>query len=386
MILLLAFLLAAAESVPAPEEISPRTRFDALVDEIGALREDLERLDRAERGLLSEREALEVRSAMLSRQVESLHLQREDALRELDATRFGLIGLGREARRREEDLAQQLRQVYVLGRERELGLVLALDRPVDLMRGLAYLDLLARRESAALTGLRQARSEAEALERSLAAQTEALETMEAQQREKVFELEEVRGRQSELLRSIGVDRQAHQRAIDELTRAAEALEAAIVASLAGAPETPREAPVPVLDLERLKGTISWPADGPVTVPFGDIRNAKFGTLTPHPGLDIQTRPRAPIRAVLGGRVVFARRFSGYGNAVLLDHGEGFMSVYARAAVLQVAEGQEVLTGQILGVGPEAGPDEEAPSVYFEFRRDGRAVDPSDWLKRNPAQR
>jgi murein hydrolase activator len=148
--------------------------------------------------------------------------------------------------------------------------------------------------------------------------------------------------------------------------------------LRGAPEA---AGAGWVDPERLRGVLPWPAPGRIRVPFGDIVHPRFRTVTPHPGVDIETDPGAPVKAVLGGRVVFSRRFAGYGNTVLLDHGERYLSVYARAAVLRVTEGQEVIPGQTLGIAPESGADGGAPLIYFELRHEGRTMDPAGWLKR-----
>jgi septal ring factor EnvC (AmiA/AmiB activator) len=90
--------------------------------------------------------------------------------------------------------------------------------------------------------------------------------------------------------------------------------------------------------------------------------------------------------VLAGRVVFSRRFSGYGNTILLDHGGHYLSVYARAAVVSVKEGDQVLPGQVIGYSAEQAFDNGPPTVYFEMRRDGRAVDPAQWLMRKAASR
>jgi septal ring factor EnvC (AmiA/AmiB activator) len=193
---------------------------------------------------------------------------------------------------------------------------------------------------------------------------------------KAEELKEVRARSAEILRSTREDQESHRRAIAELARAASALEKAIVA---GSEESTNPA---TIDIVALKGAISWPVSGMIDVPFGDIKHPRFKTVTPHPGLDIRTEAAAPIRAVLGGRVVFSRRFSGYGNTVIIDHGGKYLTVYARAAVLKVAEGDEVLTGQVLGLSGDRAFDGGPPTVYFEIRHEGRALDPAAWLKRN----
>jgi len=201
------------------------------------------------------------------------------------------------------------------------------------------------------------------------------------ERDQAVALEGVRLEAAALLRSIREEAEVHRAAIDELTRAAEEMEHAIVEGLRGG-QTPGAV---AIDMRALKGALEWPVPGRVSVPFGDIRHKAFGTVTPHPGIDIETSPRAEVAGIAGGTVVFSRRFSGYGNTVLVDHGGGYLSIYARLGTPKVAEGDEVLPRQTLGLAADeqsGGP----PMIYFELRKDGKAVDPAGWLKRKMAAR
>jgi len=385
-------LLAAQEPVPAAP---PERHFEALVSEIATLRSELAGIDRREQGVLADLERLQTESELLARESERLELEQARARRELQDSQLALESARRAVETAETRLASQLREVYTMGRQREVRVLLALSEPVDLLRGLAYLDVMARRQSGLLETVRTTRAETEALERTLAARDESLRDLAARKRLKAAEIEGVRARASAMLESIREESDAHRRAIGELTRAAEGLEAAIVASRGlldhndSGENSGGRAVVPgppQLDIGILRGAMEWPVQGRIEIPFGDIRHPKFGTVTPHPGLDIEAAPREPIRSVLGGRVLFGRRFSGYGNTVLVDHGDGYLSVYARAAILSVSEGQEVVIGQILGYAADQAFDGGPPTVYFEFRHGGTPVDPAGWLKRRSTNR
>jgi murein hydrolase activator len=374
---------APVKQTPAPPVSAPgaQAHFEALVTEIGDLRSELDKIDRRERGILHDIDKLDLEATLHARELERLAMLRERARADLDESRPRLESIRREAGESERALAGQLREVYKAGMQGDLRLMLAVTDPVDLLRGLAYLDALARRRTERVSALRRSRSEMEAMERSLEAQAESLADLQKQTEAKAGQLEQVRHSASDLLRATREDGEAHRSAIAELTRAAEELEAAIVE---GQAQEGSSGPtgVPAIDVARLRGALPWPAPGRLSVPFGDVRHPRFGTVTPHPGVDIETEPGAPIRAVLAGRVLFSRRFSGYGNTVLLDHGGRYLSVYARAASLSVGEGEDVVTGQVLGASPERGLGGGPPIIYFEFRQDGKAVDPALWLKRN----
>jgi len=393
----LALLLPAAEtgaSPAAPVTPAPEEHFEALVAEIASLRSELDGLDRREQGAIAELDRLGTESELLAREVERLDLQRARAERDLASSRLALEEARRSVAAAESKLSARLRQAYTMGRQREVRVLLALSEPVDLLRGLAYLDVMARRQSGLLESVRRSRAETEALESTQAARVESLAAVAERKKEKAAQLQEVRRHAREVLDSTRKEGDAHRNAIAELTRAAEDLEQAIVASRGllkqneGGADAGTAAPPgpPRIDIDRLRGAMEWPVEGTIAVPFGDIRHPRFKTVTPHPGIDITAEPRAAIRAVLGGRVVFSRRFSGYGNTVLVDHGDGYLSVYARAAVLSVSEGQDVVLGQVLGHAAEEAFDGGRPTVYFEFRHGGEPVDPAQWLKRSGDRR
>jgi septal ring factor EnvC (AmiA/AmiB activator) len=120
-------------------------------------------------------------------------------------------------------------------------------------------------------------------------------------------------------------------------------------------------------------------EGRVRAGFGRRKHPRFDTYTVHNGLEIETPPDAPVRAVHEGRVVFADRFRGYGLMVVVDHGGKHHSLYAQLAEIAVAPGQDVAAGTILGTADPSGT--AGPGVYFEMRFQGRPEDPQSWLER-----
>ena len=97
-------------------------------------------------------------------------------------------------------------------------------------------------------------------------------------------------------------------------------------------------------------------------------------------LDLASTVGEPVRAVFDGVVAFSDWFKGYGNLVILEHGGGFMTVYAHASERLVAPGERVVGGQVIALGGDTG-SLEGPKLYFEIWRDGRPEDPAGWLAR-----
>jgi septal ring factor EnvC (AmiA/AmiB activator) len=117
--------------------------------------------------------------------------------------------------------------------------------------------------------------------------------------------------------------------------------------------------------------------GPLRAGFGRRKHPRFDTYTVHNGIEIEAAGDALVRAVHGGRVVFAERFLGYGLMVVVDHGGKHHSLYAQLASVSVAPGQEVAAGEVVGLADPAGP--QGQPVYFEMRYQGRPEDPEAWL-------
>jgi septal ring factor EnvC (AmiA/AmiB activator) len=127
-----------------------------------------------------------------------------------------------------------------------------------------------------------------------------------------------------------------------------------------------------------KGRLPLPAPGPITVAFGRVVNPRFNTVTVQNGIDVGAPAGAPVRAVAPGRVVHAGWFKGYGNLVIVDHGEGYHTLVAHLGTMRTAMGEDVAAGAILGTVGDSG-SLKGPYLYFEVRERGRPVDPRPWL-------
>ena len=125
--------------------------------------------------------------------------------------------------------------------------------------------------------------------------------------------------------------------------------------------------------------VVWPVEGNITDPFGPRIHPLLGYESDHTGVDIAAAYGAPVKAAGKGEVRFAGWASGYGNAVVIDHGSGVMTLYGHASRLLVREGEEVDAGQeILLVGSTG--LSTGSHLHFEVRVDGKAVDPVKFKK------
>lgn len=129
---------------------------------------------------------------------------------------------------------------------------------------------------------------------------------------------------------------------------------------------------------RRRGKMKFPAEGPIEVGFGKVLNPKFNTVTFQKGIDIRAPEGSRVTAVAAGKLVHAGPFRGYGNLVIVDHGEGYHSLYAHLGTLSKGVGDEVSDGGELGTVGDTG-SLKGPYLYFEIRDQGKPVDPKGWI-------
>lgn len=134
----------------------------------------------------------------------------------------------------------------------------------------------------------------------------------------------------------------------------------------------------LLPLRPFRGELSWPVQGVVVGRFGR-QDSGFGNGLVRNGIEISVAEGQPVRTVHEGTVAFADQFSGYGNLVIVDHGDGGYSLYGHLASVDVAKGDRA--DSAAQVGTSGRNPAGNPALYFELRVDGKPVDPLQWLKK-----
>ena len=126
------------------------------------------------------------------------------------------------------------------------------------------------------------------------------------------------------------------------------------------------------------GSLSWPVNGPVVSPFGYRIHPILGYRKMHTGIDIAVGYGVPIRSPDGGTVIYATWMGGYGNVVIVDHGNGLSTLSAHQSSLAVGTGEQVARGQTIGYVGSTG-FSTGPHLHFEVRVNGNPVDPMGYL-------
>jgi septal ring factor EnvC (AmiA/AmiB activator) len=393
----LAFLVAVA-----PAAAQKRDRSD-IGDKQHDLQQTQKRLNeerakaadakKREAGLLAELESIDRRLTEKRKQVAVLDGRIRRAQSDI-AELHGDIGkLGKQRAGQEDALERRLRALYKLEMQGgALPLLLSGDDPIAKAVQLRHLTTLAtvdarliREYRVTSEGLAERKARLEAREKDLTA-------LRGEAEEERADADRESAKRQALLARVKDERVYHDRMVGELSEAARRLEAFIrdlqekqrrVAKAPPPSRPPRPAPpvdgVPGTGFAALRGRLLWPTEGRVVGEYGAQIHPRFGTKTFRNGIDIDSAEGTSIVAVAGGQVLYTGWFRGYGNLIIVDHGGEYYTLYAHAAQIRVAEGDEVKQGQTIGAVGDTG-SLQGPRLYFEVRHGGKSQDPTEWLR------
>ncbi len=130
---------------------------------------------------------------------------------------------------------------------------------------------------------------------------------------------------------------------------------------------------------RLKGKLPWPVDGRIAVPYGAQKDPEFSTPVFRNGIHIQTPSNSDARSVSEGKVIFAEWFKGFGQLVIINHGNGYHTLYGNLSEIFSHVGDIIGESQVIGRVGTSG-ILNAPGLYFEIRYKGKPLDPTQWLR------
>ncbi|NGP53841.1 peptidoglycan DD-metalloendopeptidase family protein, partial [Thioalkalivibrio sp. XN8] len=272
-----------------------------------------------------------------------------------------------------EALGRELRAAWLAGREPRLKVALNQQDPARLGRMLAWYRYVAADRSARIDALRERLAELAAVTEALEAERARLAAVEARQEQALAELDRARAARAEQVAVLNADlarREAENARLREEAAALEQLLEELRAAVVDLP-IPEAEPFP-----RQKGRLAWPVEGALLRAFGSRR----GEGPPANGIVIGAERGSEVRAVWHGRVAYADWLPGLGLLLVLEHGDGFMSLYGHNEALFGAVGDWVGAGQVLGrVGDSGGRDQAG--LYFEIRNGMQPENPQGWLRR-----
>jgi murein hydrolase activator len=189
-----------------------------------------------------------------------------------------------------------------------------------------------------------------------------------------------RNKRSELLGDIRRKRSLKLAALESLKRSAEDLDQTLNDLKSNFDRSNLREKKSSKNFSALKGLLNMPVKGKIISFFGPHRNKKLNVVNFESGIEIKADRGEPIHAVYDGRVLYARWFKGYGNMIIIDHGNNYYTIYAHAQELFAAQGDTVEAGEVVATVGDSG-SMVGPSLHFEVRHHGKPVDPLEWIKK-----
>lgn len=129
-----------------------------------------------------------------------------------------------------------------------------------------------------------------------------------------------------------------------------------------------------------KGLLSWPVKGKIISFFGPYRDEKYKVMNFRSGIDIQAERGEPIRSISAGLTIYASWFKGFGNMMIIDHGDHYYTVYAHLEEVFKVKGDRVEKGEVIATVGDSG-SLMGPALHFEVRHHGKPVDPLKWIRK-----
>tara|TARA_R110000824_G_scaffold400908_1_gene609820 strand:- start:3732 stop:4895 length:1164 start_codon:yes stop_codon:yes gene_type:complete len=367
----LTFLLGALPAA-SEQEVTPA--------QIEALKERIEDIDGWLADAEKDRSSLERQLADAERTISRLTRERRSLREQVKKQQQRLAELQSEEReltqtleRQRENLKQQIRTAWMEGDAPAVKVLLNEIDPDNIARTMTYYEYLSRDTVGRLETFQKSLQDLKVTQAAVQSTRAELAKTEASVIKRQQELQASRQERQKTLTALNQDISNRRSEKDELESDRKRLQkllSEVQQAIASIPSPNESQPFP-----SLRNKLPWPVKGEVISRFGD--KYADGKLSRN-GLLIQTGEEAEVKAIHYGRVVFANWLRGFGLITIIDHGDGYMTLYGHSSSLFTSPGDWVAAGEAIALAGRTG-GTESPALYFEVRHNGKPDNPGRWL-------
>jgi septal ring factor EnvC (AmiA/AmiB activator) len=353
---------------------NPTDEFKKIQDRIKEQKEKLAETLLRESSVLNELDNVNVKLSEVERALRKYQRNLKHTEAEIETVNREMAETRARLDKQKEWLARKLRIMQRYGYAGDMVMILMSAEDISqTMRVWKYLENLTRYEHDILASYRA----------NLKALDEKAEKLRLLKAELAENAEKVKAKENEIgdrkrekesiLSSVRSERASRQKMLAELKEAAQRLQDLIR-------ESSKTDTYEAKGFGRLKGSLSWPSDGRVAIPYGSQKDPQFDTPVFRNGVHIQTDASADARSVYAGKVIFAEWFKGFGQLVIVNHGSGYHTLYGNLSEIFSRVGDIIKENQVIGKVGTSG-ILNAPGLYFEIRYNGKPLNPIQWLKK-----
>lgn len=370
-ILLLAALALAGPTFP---QGVAHPDLDRVRSEIRELKSSLERVRAMEVSAERDLRAIELELAIFSREVEVARETEADLQQQQFATLQRIDSIEKSLTDQKIAMAKRVGALYKLGKLSYVRLFLSIEDRTNPFEAISMLSYLASRDAREIERFEQTQIEHQKQLAAMEDQKKRIAAIRAYVEDRQARISQSLVEQEKLLAKLRAEERRSSSRLVQLEEKERRLERllTLLYERRGATE------LLGTKISEFKGAIQWPVDGKVIERFGRQRSQKFATYTVNNGIKIAAEAGRSVNSVFEGTVIYAQWFKGYGNLVIVDHGERVYSLYGNTQSPRVAVGNKVRPGQVITTVAE---DEEGSGyLYFEIREDNKPADPTTWLR------
>ena len=320
-----------------------------------------------------------------NRKIAELTARQHDADARLNELQAQQQQLKERLSRQQALLSELLYQQYLGGKHEYLKLLLDNQDPNKVARDLQYFAYIARNRATWLESMRSSLDQLNVVSENLKTQRETLSALRAEQAAQKSKLEQDQRDRQQVLGKISMQLSQQRHEITRLQHDENRL-AKIVSRITEILAKPRNRSVLRNDnlpdnrfdgkpFEQLMGKLALPVKGVVSNRFGAARP---DSTVLWKGLFIKAPSGQPVRAIAAGQVVFADWLRGFGNIIIVDHGDAYMSLYGNNETLYKQVGDRIQGGDTIATVGNSGGNSDS-GLYFELRHESHPLDPMKWL-------
>ena len=348
--------------------------------EIEKGRQDVAAITRRESDIIQQLNQVEVTLNTSKKRASGLKREIEKLGRIIDETSTASEKLRKQVHANEKYVSKRLVALYKLNRLGQFHLLASAESMNEFIQRKAALERILNYDEKIRRNLLENQVELKNMLKRLDTD-KALKSAHAAEHQKQTRLMSLeQSRRTKLLADIRKQKSLELAAIDALAQAAAALERKIASLSTVELEAAPDNNASQLSFSAHKGLLIMPVNGKIINLYGEYKNSKYNITNFRSGIDIKADQGEPIRSVFNGKVIYSEWFKGYGNMIIIDHGNSYYTVYAHLEETFKSKGDAVDDGEVIATLGDTGSMTGA-KLYFEVRHHGKPMNPLNWLKK-----
>jgi murein hydrolase activator len=359
---------------------NPRAEAETIHTRLHRAESDMARINRQEKAVMDEFNTAEETLDRARRQVRAAQAglaQLKDKIGEIETRSQALES---EIRTEKAYADKRLTALYKLNWVGRIQLLATADSFFDFIQRRSSLKRILTQDEASLERLHNDQVALESLLTELNAEKAQRRSLELTLRQRMDDLSAQQDRRKAMLDKIRNEKSLGQAALASLRQAALNLDTTVerIAPRVAPPAAHQAGKTEDKPFEAYKGLLSWPVKGKIISFFGQQRDQKYDVTSFNSGINIQAERGEPIHCVSDGYTIFSSWFKGFGNMMIIDHGDHYYTVYAHLEEVFKVKGDRVEKNEVIATVGDSG-SMMGPALHFEVRHRGKPVDPMKWI-------